>query len=132
MTALLEGDSLGPSERAVLRHLLAGPSFGRGMAQSIDSMQLMWRRNGVTVYDDRTIKKSVKALLEEHGVPIGSCRIPGQNGYYIIVSDNDAREAERPLRNEIFSLFRRISVISPKSSFVRHLNGQMDMLKEKE
>lgn len=79
---------------------------------------------------DRRVKDSVKTLLEEYGVPIGSSRIPGKNGYYFLLTDLDAEEASRPIKAEIFSMFRRLKVLSPKSAFVRSLQGQMDMLTE--
>src|SRR5882672_3506876 len=109
-------------ERDVLKAIMHYPSFGRHTAISIAEIQKVYS------YSDRTIKGAVKSLLEEHGIPIGSCRTPGQNGYYLIVSDKDAEEASRPLQNEIMSMFRRLKVLSPKSAFVRQINGQMDML----
>jgi len=77
---------------------------------------------------DRSVKQSVKTLLEEHDIPIGSCRRVPNNGYYFVVDDADAEEAVRPLKAEIFSLFRRIKGLSPNSQFVRELNGQLAML----
>jgi len=114
-------------ERDVLKAIMHYPSFGRHTAISIASIQ---SHHGN--YSDRAIKGAVKSLLEEHGIPIGSCRTPGQNGYYLIISDKDAEEASRPLQNEIMSMFRRLKVLSPKSAFVRQLNGQFELLKPQE
>lgn len=115
-------------ELKVIEALLHYYAFGRERAVSISKMQLLWA--GGTVYSDRSVKDAVKGLLETHNLPIGSCRVPGKHGYYLIQDDTDAEEASRPLRNEIHSMFRRLKVISPKSSFVRGLQGQMDLLKE--
>lgn len=123
VASVMESGTLLPVERAVLTAIMHYPSFGRHTAISIASIQ---SHHGN--YSDRAIKGAVKSLLEEHGIPIGSCRTPGQNGYYLIISDKDAEEASRPLQNEIMSMFRRLKVLSPKSAFVRQLNGQMDML----
>lgn len=121
---------LSPVEQAVLKCLMLGPSFGKLYMIGIDWMQISWRSDGLHVYDDRSIKGAVKSLLENYSIPIGSSRQPGCHGYWLIVNDDEAEEASRPIRNEIFSMFRRLKVISPKSAFVRGLQGQMDMLGE--
>lgn len=106
-------------------------AFGIDKAVSIETLQNIWNSTATPqAPSDRKIKESVKGLLEEFDIPIGSCRIPGRNGYFFISSDRDAEEASRPLRNEIFSMFRRLKVISPKSSFVKQLQGQIELLKE--
>lgn len=106
-------------------------AFGIDKAVSIETLQNIWNNTCTPqAPSDRAIKGAVKGLLEDFSVPIGSCRVPGRNGYFFISSDADAEEASRPLRSEIFSLFNRLRVISPKSSFVRELQGQITLLKE--
>lgn len=106
-------------------------AYGIDKAVSIQTLQNIWNNTCTpTALSDRSIKDAVKTLLEQHAIPIGSCRTPGRNGYFFIASDSDAEDASRPLRNEIFSMFRRLKVISPKSSFVRQLQGQIELLKE--
>lgn len=117
-------------ERYVLQSLIRENSFGRSSPLSIARMQSWWVQNDRYMATDRAIKDAVKGLLENHGLPIGSCRTPGQNGYYFITSDADAEEASRPLQNEIYSMFRRLKVINPKSAFVRQLQGQIQLLSE--
>lgn len=130
MRELLRSDSLIFSEKAVILCLLSESAFGQNRAISIDRIQCLSLKAGDGEYGDRTIKQAVKSLLEKYGLPVGSCRIPGQNGYYICISDSDAEDAVRPLKAEIFSLFRRIKGLSPNSAFVRQLNGQMELMKE--
>lgn len=120
--------SLEPCERAVLWAI--EKHYGQASAIGIAEMQDAWRTNDQKVWADRAIKGAVKSLLEVHEIPIGSCRVPGRNGYFICITASDIEEAERALRNEIFSLFRRLKCISPKSAFVRELSGQMALLAE--
>ena len=125
--AAQQSGKLQPVERAVL--LKVSRRYGQERAISIATMQKIWGYASVKIYSDRAIKQAVKTLLEEFAIPIGSCRIPGRAGYYLIVSPQDAIDAERPLRNEIYSMFRRLKVINPRSAFVRHLNGQIELWK---
>lgn len=127
MNQACASEELQGAERAVLCAL--GQAFGKDKAVGIAEMQDQWRERGQKIYDDRTIKAAVKSLLEVWDIPIGSCRVPGQSGYYLVTSDDEAEDAVRPLKNEIFSLFRRIKALSPKSAFVRQLQGQMDLVK---
>jgi hypothetical protein len=126
------GGRLLKSELAVLNTLCRPPRFGRAQALSIADMQARWDVAGVAVYSDRVIKASVKSLLEEHEIPIGSCRTPGANGYFLILTHEDIVETERPIRSEIISLFCRLKAISPKSHFVKTLQGQMEILVREE
>lgn len=106
-------------------------AFGIDKAVSIETIQNIWNNTCTPqAPSDRAIKGAVKGLLEDFSVPIGSCRVPGRNGYYMCVQDSDAEDAVRPLKSEIFSLFRRIKALSPQSSFVRELQGQITLLKE--
>lgn len=108
-------------------------AYGIDKAVSIQVIQNIWNNTCTPKAPaDRSIKDAVKILLEEHAVPIGSSRIPGRNGYFFCCSDADAEEAVRPYINEIHSMFRRIKVLSPKSAFVRQLNGQTGFGKESE
>lgn len=126
MNALVASGKLSPCEKAVLLHLF--PATGRLYIRGIASMQTTWQVDGEPVYGDRSIKAAVKTLLEDHGIPIGSSRTAGDSGYWIILSDAEAEEAERPLRNEIISMFRRLKVISPRSAFVRRMQGQLELM----
>lgn len=128
----LEKKDLEPHESAVLKALTHPPRLGRSSAFGISAMQKYWHASGQKIYSDRQIKSAVKNLLEEYGVPIGSCRTPGKNGYYLLTSPEDIAETERPLRNEIYSIFGRLKAYSPNSHFVRSLAGQMDLLKREE
>lgn len=106
-------------------------SFGIDAAVSIETIQNIWDNTvSKKVPSDHRIKQAIKTLIEDFELPIGGCRIPGKNGYYFVVSDSDAEDASRPLRSEIFSMFRRLKVISPTSAFVRQLQGQITLLKE--
>ena len=106
----------------MLQALLHGGAFGMGQAMSIAVIQ-----KTVNI-SDRLVKDAVKGLLERCEVPIGSCRVPGKNGYFLCCSAADAAAAARPYESEIFSMFRRLKALSPKSAFVRHLEGQMALL----
>jgi hypothetical protein len=129
--AALIHEALTPVERAVLECLMQGhPTFGRQSTMTIAYMQSMCVFRDKKSYSPRSIKGAVKSLLEVYNIPIGSSRTPGDCGYWVIVSDEEAEEASRPLRNEIFSMFRRLAIISPKSAFVRKLNGQIELLRQ--
>jgi hypothetical protein len=117
-----------PCETAVLLRLGASQAFGSDHAVSIAAMQEQWRRDGLPVYGDRSIKAAIKTLLEEHNLPIGACRIAPRNGYHFVTSDEEAEAAVRPLKAEIFSMFRRIKILAPRSAFVRKLQGQLELL----
>lgn len=121
---------LSPVERAVLDALMFCPAFGKHLMISTDEMQAAWALDRKKIHDRRMVRAAIKTLLEVHDIPIGSSRTPGDNGYWFIVSDDEAEDASRHLRNEIYSLFRRLKVISPKSAFVRQLQGQIELLKE--
>lgn len=115
-------------ESFVLWTLEQENAYGMDKAVSIQTLQNIWNNTCTpNAPGDRSIKGAVKTLLEEYAIPIGSCRIPGRNGYYLCIHDSDAEDAVRPLKSEIFSLFRRIKALSPKSEFVRKLNGQLTM-----
>jgi len=105
-----------PCDKAVMLRLMAFHAYGSSKALSIAAMQYKWRADGVHVWRDRAIKQAVKNLLEIYDLPIGSCRIAPHNGYYFVISDEDAEAAVRPLKAEIFSMFRRIKVLSPRSA----------------
>jgi len=121
---------LSPVERAVLRELIDRDAYGKAKMVSTDDMYVAWNRRMQKVHDRRAVRAAIKTLLEVYDLPIGSSRTPGDNGYWFIVSDAEAEDASRHLRNEIFSLFRRLKVISPRSAFVRQLQGQIELLSE--
>lgn len=123
-----QSDKLSPAERCLIHILTIEDAFGMDNAISISKVQDLQFRKGEYMHGARAIKDAVKSLLEVHGLPIGSCRVPGRNGYFFIVTDADAELASRPLQAEIFSMFRRLKVISPKSAFVRGLQGQIELL----
>lgn len=129
----LDHPGLAPVEMAVLRALLQpSPRLGKREALGIAAMQRQWKEAGRTVYSERAVKGAVKVLIEEHEVPIGSCRVPGENGYYLLSCLEEAEDTSRPLRNEIYSLFARLKATNPKSHFVRSLAGQIELLKKEE
>jgi hypothetical protein len=125
-----QSPDLTKTESFVLDRLIRGSAFGLDNVVSIQTMQRMAKAQGLKPPSDRSIKDAVKTLLEVYDIPIGSCRIPGKNGYYFCVSDEDCEDAVRPLKAEIYSMFRRIKVLSPKSAFVKRLQGQMALLSE--
>lgn len=105
----------------------SGPHAGRERAMQISLMQGHWRRTGQYVWPERSVKAAVKELLEEHRVPIGSSRVAGHSGYFLLSCVEDVAAAERPLRGEVLSLLKRLRTINPKSDFVRHLAGQEEL-----
>jgi hypothetical protein len=111
---------------ALLTHPIF-PAAGMNKAVAISSMQAEWKRDRCRVYSARVIKSAVKELIKRHEVPIGSSRIAGSHGYFLICSDVDMQAAERPLRGELRSLAHRLRVINPKSTFGHELQGQMGM-----
>ena len=117
-------------ETAVLNLMLLNGAFGRKSIINIEGMQRRWSDQGMRVYDARAIKGAVKSLVENHRVPIGSSRTVGDSGYWLCTNDQDVEDACRPLKNEIYSMFRRIKALSPNSDFVRKLNGQLSLLSE--
>lgn len=125
--AVLLENMLTTCEEQILR--IIGYAYGTKNALSIDNIQRILENRADYGYSDRQIKGAVKCLIEQFGIPIGSSR-QQPYGYYLVVSDQDAEDAVRPLRNEIFSLLRRIQALSPKSKFVRELQGQLDLLRE--
>lgn len=120
--------NLSDVERSVLSALHTGGAYGKHMIISTDDMHAKWRSRGEKVHDRRAVRAAIKTLLEVYDLPIGSSRTPGDNGYWFIISDDEAEDASRHLRNEIFSLFRRLKVINPRSKFVRELQGQVQLL----
>jgi hypothetical protein len=127
-------DGTSPCARAVLNLIADGhnPSVSRFRAMSIAVMQSTWRFTGAHVWSDRPIKDAVKELLEVHGVPVGSSRSKTCSGYFLIASPEDIAAAERPIRNEIISLAKRLRTINPKSTFARRLAGQLPIAQGKE
>ena len=114
------------NEYDVLSVLKGRDAFGRHRAVSIETIQTF------LPLSQRAVRDTIKTLLEEHDIPIGSSRIPGQHGYFFCISDEDAAFATRHLKNEIFSLFARIKKLDPKSKFVRELQGQMMIMEGEE
>lgn len=110
---------------SLLVDLESGPRAGKENAVQISAMQRIWQRNGEYVWPDRTVKGAVKELIEDHEVPIGSSRITGQAGYFLLISVDDLEAAERPLRAEILSLAKRLRTINPSSRFARMIAGQL-------
>jgi hypothetical protein len=129
---LLADKTMLPCDKAVMIRLMSFHAYGAAKALSIAAMQFKWKADGQHVWPDRAVKQAVKNLLEKYDLPIGACRIAPHNGYYFVISDEDAEAAVRPLKAEIFSMFRRIKVLSPRSAFVRRLQGQIDLLMEDE
>lgn len=121
--------SLSDCERAVVT-MLHPRALGKLYMMSTDFMQESWRCDGLKVHDRRAVRAAIKTLIETHDLPIGSSRIPGNNGYFFCTTDDEAEDAVRHLKNEIYSLFDRIKVLSPKSAFVRGLQGQLQLLSE--
>jgi hypothetical protein len=97
--------------------------LGAASAMSIAEMQRQLACDGHGALSDRDIKAAVKELVEEGGVPVGSSRSK-PFGYFLIVSDEDAEIAVRPLLGELKSIAGRIRKLSPKTDYVRHLLGQ--------
>lgn len=127
----LRSEKLTGTASFVLWTLEQENAYGINNAVSINTLQNIWENTATpNAPSDRSIKDAVKGLLEDHDIPIGSCRIPGKSGYFFISSDSDAEDASRPLRAEIFSMFRRLKVINPKSAFVRKLQGQISLMEE--
>ena len=126
-------DGMTNVERFVLDTLLWQRAFGLDKAVSIQDIQRYAADVNCGRFPcDRNIKDAVKRLLEVFNLPIGSCRIPGRNGYAFCIADKDCEDAVRPLKSEIYSMFRRIKILDPKSAFVKMLQGQMDLLSEGE
>lgn len=126
--AVAKAADLSPVERDVLSALTVPMAFGKRHIISTDDMQGIWRMCGSKVHDRRAVRAAIKTLLEVYDIPIGSSRTPGDNGYWFIQNDDEAEEATRHLKNEIMSLFRRIKVLSPKSAFVKQLQGQLALM----
>jgi hypothetical protein len=120
-------NKLSPCESDVLDLLSESVCLGRDKALGIAAMQAVWERRGKRVWPDRSIKDSVKQLLEIFEVPIGSSRARGSSGYYFLSDSEDLEAAERPLRAEIISLVKRLKTINPKSRFAQHIAGQLQM-----
>lgn len=55
----------------------------------------------------RMIKRTMKSLVEDFGLPIGGSR-EKPYGYFLIVAPDDLKRALRPLVNEIKSMRRRM------------------------
>jgi len=115
-------------ESAVLLVLMygspTGPCAGRQNPLSISTMQSIWHRGGQHVWNNRSVKKAAKSLLEQHEIPVGSSR-ETPSGYYIVLDDEDAESTVRAWAAEIRSLANRCRALSPKSPYVRELLGQM-------
>jgi hypothetical protein len=122
--------NLSDCERAVLSLMNYYQAFGKDFIISTDRMHSIWQSRGEKVHDRRKVRAAIKTLIEVYDLPIGSSRTPGDNGYFFCVLDAEAEAATQHLKNEIMSLFRRIKVLSPKSDFVRKLNGQLQLLSE--
>lgn len=118
--------AMSPDALAVLDHL-ADQVASRRHPVSIASMQQFWRWVGCRVLTDRQVKAAVKELLEVHRIPIGSSKVPGSNGYYFILTEEDRQQAETSLIADIISLAARLKVINPKSRYARLLQGQIGL-----
>ena len=116
--------SMSPDALAVLDQLADRPAC-RTSPVSIASMQQFWKWCGCRVLTDRQVKAAVKELLEVHRIPIGSSKVPGSNGYYFILTEEDRQQAETSLIADIISLAARLKVINPKSAYARLLQGQI-------
>lgn len=89
------------------------------------SIQAELYRRGVCL-SDRSVKGAVKHLVEECQIAIGASRqVP--YGYFFITSGEQAEKAATPLLAEIRSLVKRCKVLSPRSNYVRHLLGQLEV-----
>ena len=102
-----------------------GPRAGKAKAIQISAIQEIFTRKGGFIWSDRSIKDAVKQLLEVHGIPIGSSRASNCAGYYMIQEDSEVESTVRVWGAEIHSLLRRCKALSPKSSYVRGLLGQL-------
>ena len=74
----------------------------------------------------RKIKSSIKVLIEQYGIAIGSAR-GARHGYFFVTTDDEARAAAAPLLAEIRSLAKRCHTLSPTNPYVQHLMGQMEV-----
>lgn len=126
--AACDAGRLSPAAAAVLDLLTEWPlAAGAANAKSIRGMQDTWRARQMQVWCDRTVKAAVKELLEVHEIPVGSIRGADVHGYFLICTDEDRKQAERPLASEIISLARRLRTINPKSRYARLLMGQQEL-----
>lgn len=116
---VLGDPNLSPSCASVLRALMY--AAGRQSAISISQIQV-----GCHWLSDRDIKAAVKELLEVHGVAIGSAR-SAPFGYFLLCSQDDIEQAERPILAEVRSLARRLRAINPDSDISRMLCGQLEL-----
>jgi len=89
-------------------------------------LRLPWATQPERERSAREIKARVKELIEFHGVKIGSSRRVGQHGYFLIMSEEDQLEAERPLVGELTSIVRRLRALRSKQ-WVARLWGQLQL-----
>jgi hypothetical protein len=72
---------------------------------------------------ERDVKKTVKSLVEDFGLPIGASR-QQPSGYFLCVTPEDMEDAIRPLVHEIESLARRVRVLGGEQRLAE-IWGQM-------
>jgi hypothetical protein len=75
---------------------------GRGAAIGLDALAA-W-----TGLSERHVQQVVAALIEDHGLPIGSA-VKRPMGYFLIETDEELRESLSQLTHRITALARRIA-----------------------
>lgn len=70
------------------------------------------------------IRKIVRALIVQHGIPIGSATHPPA-GYYIITDSEEIRDVVKSLRQRGLKILKRASKL--ESCGIRNFTGQMEL-----
>lgn len=109
--------------RIVLRGLIECTASCPDRNVSLFDLQIEIRESCRILISDRTIKRAIKLLVEEHGIAIGSSRT-ASNGYFFIRTPEQSKAALAPLLAEIRSLARRCRVLSPRTAYIRRVHGQ--------
>jgi len=72
--------------------------------------------------DERMVRRVIKALIEEHGVPVGSDYV---RGYFIVAAPEEVEETYQTLKNHALSILKRAAVL--KRISLKRLLGQLEV-----
>jgi len=90
----------------------------RGKKQAIGKRELA----KVLGMDERVVRRVIKALIEEHGIPVGS---DYARGYFIVSAPEEVEETYETLKHHALSILKRAAVL--KRISLKRLLGQLEV-----
>lgn len=111
-----------PEERLIWGYLLENQRWGQPIrAEDLAAM---------SGFQERTVRKLIKSLVEEFQKPIGSTtKTPG--GYYIITNEEEIKAVRASLYRRAISILKRARKYEAKrSDWVARMIGQLELLEK--